>query len=423
MKRMRLFGILAVLLVLAVGVVPAAAHHNTIWQNASCSSYDFGARYYGGSELRRVVWNVTANVDGTPEVISDSWEGRSSGFLIFQRTGTGAHDVNVTGWVKMYERDWSFFGGWHWDLIETDTFNLHFNDSRCHDYGAYITDDQKCDEGWWRSAIITDFGTPIDNFVIGSGAWTNPFVTETVPAADYDILLPDGSSVTRHAEAIAEDTECQVPHRTDYWFENKCDIYSAGYMLDGVRSEPTVTGSWTNPYEPESVEVTVYIPANVDEQYPNGTSFTFTIAKDVSCIDCKVTNVYPMTVYELANVPANVIYWQGPFGRGPGICPVIHVDGEVPWSLRVSELCSLCPSETLPEGFLYDVRDGNGNAFGQNEWVTKVECYGKETHYYFMGYLWDEWVRLGEFSNTGERLCNRIEGCADWAEEQYGVVP
>jgi len=108
-----------------------SAHHNTITQDASCSSYNVKAEYVGGDEYRRVLTDVQFTLDGVLENIDQDWRGMSNGFTIFTRTGTGKHDVKTTGTVKMYSCD---------DTNPSDTYS-NGNDNLWTDGSVY-----KCDE-------------------------------------------------------------------------------------------------------------------------------------------------------------------------------------------------------------------------------------------------------------------------------------
>ena len=116
-----------------------------------------------------------------------------------------------------------------------------------------------------------------------------------------------------------------------------------------------------------------------------------------------------MAAYHDAAAPGG--YWQGPFGLGAGVCNVIHPEGQVPSVGRVTMLCSLCPDQ-YEGGYIYQV-----NHMFDNDWVYKVQCYGQETHYTYMGYNWDPYVKIGEYTTEGERLSCRVQGCADWIHE------
>lgn len=140
-------GLLAVSSLLTAKVV--LAHHNTITQTASCEGYLVKADYVGGSSTRRVLTDVDFTLDGVLENINSDWRGTSGGFNIFTRTGTGSHDVQATGTVKMYSCEGSNDDLWTqsgvvkcdasgpnfsddgWDLVETDTFNLNFDNANC----------------------------------------------------------------------------------------------------------------------------------------------------------------------------------------------------------------------------------------------------------------------------------------------------
>jgi hypothetical protein len=221
--------------------------------------------------------------------------------------------------------------------------------------------------------------------------------------------------VSLHFNEVFEDDDCREPHQTGPWSDSDCDQYWGGYILDGQKVE-TFRGNWQDPYGPESVTVAVTVPINEGEL--GNTEFEVEIAKKSSCIECKITEIYPMTTYQVFDAPPG--YWRGPFGRGPGICPVIHEDGLVPSAERVSQLCSLCEDQ-LPGGFIYDVRGGNGTAF-VTDWLVLVECNGQDPYYTYAGYRWDaEWVRDKSFTRTGERICAREEGCAEWIKENYPV--
>ena len=166
-------------------------------------------------------------------------------------------------------------------------------------------------------------------------------------------------------------------------------------------------GAWADIYGPEIAPV-----PTVSVIWPSGYSLTVTpeaIAKDDACIQCKTTPYYPMAAYVDGAAPPG--YWQGPFGMGSGVCPVIHPEGQVPSVGRVTTICSLCP-DVYEGGYIYQV-----NHMFYDGWVYKVQCYGQETHYTYMGYNWDEYVRIGEYTTDGERLSCRVQGCADWIHE------
>ncbi len=145
MKKILSFAAVIIAVVLSFKVGSVYAHHNTITQNASCQGYTVSADYVGGSAYRRVLTDVDFKLDNnSTEHINQDWRGISNGFNIFTRTGTGNHEVKVTGTVKLYscEQDaddiWTQngivkcdAGGSNnsddgWDLIETDTFTLDY---------------------------------------------------------------------------------------------------------------------------------------------------------------------------------------------------------------------------------------------------------------------------------------------------------
>ena len=125
---------LAMVLMMTFAVaLPALAHHNNIVQEASCDGYLVKADYIGGSGLRKVEWDVDLTVDGSTENISGEWIGHHSGFNIFSRSGTGAHDVQVSGYVKMSKWKWIIPHIWgDWAEVDHDVFDLSFDADQCH---------------------------------------------------------------------------------------------------------------------------------------------------------------------------------------------------------------------------------------------------------------------------------------------------
>lgn len=241
--------------------------------------------------------------------------------------------------------------------------------------------------------------------------FTNPFVLETIPAVTVDVPAEYGEDYT--FAAMEEPEVCKQVHQTDVWYQADCNQYWGGYILDGEKVE-TFRGDWKNPYKPESVTVDVIVP--IPEGEEGESEFTITIHKDADCIKCKVTKVYPMASYIAYDAPDN--YWKGPFGMGPGVCVVIHPEGQVPSAERVAVICSLCEDQ-VEGGYIYDVRDGNGNMFFDG-WLYRISCYGKDPYYMYNGLRWnEEWVREKDFNSKGERLTCRVEGCADWIHENY----
>jgi hypothetical protein len=91
------------LIALVLAFVPAFAHHPTGSATAACTGYNVSGSYVGGSSYRWVDWNVDVTIDGNLENISGSWNGVSPGFNIFTRTGSGPHDVTVSGYIKMFD--------------------------------------------------------------------------------------------------------------------------------------------------------------------------------------------------------------------------------------------------------------------------------------------------------------------------------
>lgn len=173
----------------------------------------------------------------------------------------------------------------------------------------------------------------------------------------------------------------------------------------------TLFGLWLDPYAPENNAVDV---PTIRFTFPSGYVMELTanvIAKDNECLQCKVTNLYYQYAYQDYDAPG--VYWPGPFERGPGIAVIINKKGEVPSAERVTVLSSLCPDQYPPDGYIYtaDVLFAGG-------YVKKVECYGKEPYYTFLGYLWNEWVKLGMYNKDSERICPRLEGCSAWIHEQ-----
>lgn len=284
-----------------------------------------------------------------------------------------------------------------------DGYDLTVNEKAdCQDtHEVTFTKNQTCD-GWDWTLFID--GQVADS---GSGSWSNPFVLET---HDYNVSVPTNQGElydhTSFSGTIAEPEKCQQTHETAVYSDSSCDQYWGGYILDGNKVE-TFRGDWQDLYGPESVDMTVTVPTNVGELYGQ-TEFNVTVEKSESCIQCKITRVYPMASYIDSGAPEG--YWQGPFGMGAGICNVIHPAGETPSLERVQLLCSLC-SDQVDGGYLYtpdrEFFDG---------WVVKQTCYkdGRyHTHYYYDGYNWDQYVRLGQFDDQGNRTCSRENGCAD----------
>jgi len=166
-------------------------------------------------------------------------------------------------------------------------------------------------------------------------------------------------------------------------------------------------GAWMNVYGPEIAPV-----PTVSVIWPSGYSLTVTpdaIAKEKACIQCETTRFYPMAAYVDGAAPPG--YWQGPFGVGSGVCNVIHPKGQVPSVGRVTTICSLCPDQ-YEGGYIYQV-----NHMFYDGWVYKTTCYGRDPHYTYMGYNWDAYVRIGEYTTDGERCSPRVQGCADWIHE------
>jgi len=184
--------------------------------------------------------------------------------------------------------------------------------------------------------------------------------------------------------------------------------YVVNFTEGGVMSvEGDLKGSWVDIYGPEIAPV-----PTVSVVWPSGYALTVTpaaFAKDNGCIQCRITPYYPQASYLDAAAPD--VYWQGPFNLGPGVCSVIHPEGQVPSSDRVRTICSLCP-DVYEGGYVYQV-----NHMFYDGWVYKVQCYGEEPHYTYMGYNWDAYVRIGEYTTEGERLSCRVQGCADWIHE------
>ncbi len=184
--------------------------------------------------------------------------------------------------------------------------------------------------------------------------------------------------------------------------------YIPSFTEDGVMSVVgDLKGAWMDIYGPEIAPV-----PTVSVIWPSGYSLTVTpeaIAKDDACIQCKITEYYPMAAYIDAAAPSG--YWQGPFGLGSGVCNVIHPKGQVPAAYRVTELCSLCP-EVYEGGYIYQV-----NHMFYDGWVYKIQCYGQEPYYSYMGYNWNEFVKIGEYTSEGERLSCRVQGCVEWIQE------
>lgn len=238
-------------------------------------------------------------------------------------------------------------------------------------------------------------GKVISFGVIDTFFWTDPYVLESHE------FVGDGYDLT-----VNEPAKCQQTHETAVYSNFNCDQYWGGYILDGNKVE-TFRGDWQDKFGPESVDMVVEVPTNVGELYGQ-TEFKITVDKSESCIKCKITQLYPMASYIDSGAPEG--YWQGPFGQGAGVCNVIHPDGQTPSLERVQVICSLC-SDQIDGGYLYtpdrEFFDG---------WVTKVTCYkdgSYHTHYYYDGYRWDQYVRLGQFDDQGNRTCSRQNGCAD----------
>jgi len=436
-KRVFPIGVTAVvLLALVLAVFPAAAdpHHLTSAASASCSGYNVTADYVGGSGTRRVVWNVTVTVDGTPTNYSGDWQGASPGFDLFTASGGGAHDVQATGHARLYERERTGWGSWHdgyswesgvqndwewsapwwgwrhrhpvydWVQVDSESFNLNFV-SQCY---------QPCDEQVAGTAPSTEYGEWSEwAFNVGLDLWERfrSVITYSVPmldARDGSVCVPAVPTPTTERDT----REPVIAH--EVYAQADCDgwvVLEQAYK-DGVADGNPVallSGEWSKPYALEQAT-----PEGLDS---DGDPFAFTIDKGEGCLECKWTAVYPMSIYYPANPPQS--YWRGPFDNAA--CAVIHKDGQVPAADRVTMLCSLCP-EQYEGGFIF-------NAINKpyTGWLYKVECYGEPTTFVFADgwheFEWDEdWVRKG-FKADGERCDDnpRVEGCSGWIHEEAGI--
>jgi hypothetical protein len=175
--------------------------------------------------------------------------------------------------------------------------------------------------------------------------------------------------------------------------------------------EGALSGEWLNSYGPE--DNAAFLPTVV-VTWPSGYAEQATgvlIVKDEGCIECRVTRLYPQAVYLDPNAP--VTYWQGPFGRGAGVCAVIHPEGQTPSAERVTTICSLCPDQ-IDGGYVY-----HGEREFIDDYVYRLDCWGQEPHYVFAGFNWDAYVR-SDFTREGIRTSCRVQGCADWIHEAAG---
>lgn len=141
--KVTIFTALAVAIGLCAFPKVASAHYDSITQRASCNGYVIKADYSGGSQKRKVEWDVDVTIDGIREKISGSWTGISHGFNIFNRSGV-ASSVTATGTVTMYEQkevcEWKWKWNQHkhknewvkdcttkWQQVDEDEFDLDFN--------------------------------------------------------------------------------------------------------------------------------------------------------------------------------------------------------------------------------------------------------------------------------------------------------
>jgi len=184
------------LVALALAVSPAFAHHPTGSATASCDGYDVSGSYVGGSSYRWLDWNVTVTIDGVPEVIADSWNGVSPGFEIFSRTGSGPHDVVVTGYIKMFDNV-------HTNAVSADTDTGTFDEDHSSNSGFnagvnFFDSDKQvtitADAGYSITSVGIDYtGSPANEVTLGAQA--SPFTydapgSETIDNITITIFRP-----------------------------------------------------------------------------------------------------------------------------------------------------------------------------------------------------------------------------------------
>lgn len=438
----------AVLLAFVLGVLPAAAdpHHLTSAASASCSGYNVTADYVGGSGTRRVTWDVTVTVDGAPTNYTGTWEGHSPGFDLFTASGGGAHDVQATGsailfewgrtgwgpwhdrysWASNTQNDWAWYSPWwgyrhrhavyEWVEIDRETFNLNFvNDCYTSDFDPEEGIDPDC-KGWWGELKLFKDGQEVMPQPNGykAGAWTDPYALEN--SGPITFTVTDGAYSYSETHTFYEPSDCQQAHDTGPWYTESCEGYEYGYILDGQHVK-TGEGKWLDSFKAEEVWVTVVVPANEGQQYPDGAEFRIYIGKEEECLECKWTALYPMSIYEPSNPPQS--YWRGPFDFHA--CAIIHDADEVPSADRVTMVCSLCPDQ-IEGGFIFNALNKPYTGY-----LWRVECYGKGVTFVFADdwheFEWDEdWVRKG-YTDDGHRCEDnpRIAGCSAWIHEQAGI--
>lgn len=97
------------------------------------------------------------------------------------------------------------------DDVLLDAARGHFNVSDCHDYSAELEVENTC-SGVLVTAIIKDFGDQVGDEVLDEYSWQDPFdPDESFGPEDYEVELPDGSTVNLHLDKIHEPVEdCPV---------------------------------------------------------------------------------------------------------------------------------------------------------------------------------------------------------------------
>lgn len=243
-----------------------------------------------------------------------------------------------------------------------------------------------------------------------------------------------GLSITIYVDSRNQQHECSRETVQLYEEESREVDYPAGALVPSQTCEPVpgswgyqvivpegasaelisgaLGGEWLDPYAPEDNEA--FVPTFVftwDTGYSEEV-IGEVIDKNLECLQCRVTELYGMTLYTDPNAPA--VYWEGTFGFPA--CPVIHLDGEVPAGFRVTQICSICPESGLEGGYIF-----HGIPVGEGR-VLRYDCYGHESRYFYLNQDWDELVRF-DFDADGTRRSCRVDGCVDWINETAGIVP
>jgi hypothetical protein len=218
---------------------------------------------------------------------------------------------------------------------EPETY--YFGEVSCEGYVFYAVD----------SIFEGDVGP--EPYVVGSGSWEDPFTLESV--TDFGITL-------------YEPEECLVTHEVEVFFNNDCDGWAVGYILDG-ESVTVRSGVWTDPHSLETAEYdgfAVPTPEGGDELgVPAGI-----VSEPQECYECEVEPLYRMIT--LIDYDAPDWYW----GKGSrnGTCWIILHDPDAPAAASVerqAQICSVCSQPDFyyeADNVLYDgwvVRDCNGN--------------------------------------------------------------